>query len=31
MFQGELRNGREMSGEWIQDGRHTPTRVTRVK
>jgi RNA polymerase sigma factor (sigma-70 family) len=32
MFQGELRNAnREMSGEWIQNGRHTPTRVTRLK
>ncbi|MGA2854593.1 MAG: sigma-70 family RNA polymerase sigma factor [Verrucomicrobiota bacterium] len=31
MFQGELRNGREMSGEWIQGGGHTPTKLTRVK
>ena len=31
MFQGELRNGREMSGEWVQGGRHTPTKLTRVK
>jgi RNA polymerase sigma factor (sigma-70 family) len=31
MFQGELLNRREMSGVWIQNGRHTPTKVARVK
>jgi RNA polymerase sigma factor (sigma-70 family) len=31
MFRGELRNGREMSGEWIQDDQHTPTTLARAK
>ena len=31
MFQGELLNRREMSGDWIQNGRHTPTKVARMK
>ena len=32
MFQGELRNdGREMVGNWIQDGRQTPTTFTLAK
>ncbi len=31
MFQGTLLNRREMSGDWIQNGRHTPTKLARVK
>lgn len=30
MFQGEL-SGHEMSGEWIQGGRHTPAKLARMK